>query len=144
MKKTYGILCAGENPLLSQLVGKAPIPLSGDSLRQTLEQAAAAGATEFLVAMDGDGGLRAAETLLELKRQYPALRLSCLMRWEEQAVHWPEPLRDRWFDAFAACDREILLEHRPSADNLRRCVDYLRQNSQELLLFREADEAQSV
>ena len=137
MKHTCGVICVGENSLIRYLVGREPVLLDRDSLRAAMEQKIGAGIREFAVLMDEGGGLLAAETALALKREHPGLRLTCLMRWEEQAASWPEPLRDRWFDAFAACDEELLVEPRRSTDNLKRCIDCLRERSSDWVVFCE-------
>ena len=69
-------------------------------VRDELEKCIKQGAEEFAIAMDNGLGLMAASMVMVLKKQYPNIRLTCLMRWEEQAADWPEADRTLWFAAF--------------------------------------------
>ena len=134
MEKTCAIVSIPENQLMRELGEKACL-LDARSVAESIEKLADSGVREFLVAMDDGGGLLAAEAVLKLKKAYPEIRLACLMLWEEQAAHWPESLRNRWFAAFAACDREIILERRRSKDNLQKRNCFLKEYSPSLLVI---------
>ena len=57
--------------------------------------------------MDCGVGLYAAETLHGLKEQDDALKTICFVPYEEQATKWTPELRDRYFNALAACTEVV-------------------------------------
>lgn len=61
------------------------------------------GCTRFAVSMDCGVGLYAAEILQGLKGSDDALETICYVPYEEQATKWTPELRDRYFNALAAC-----------------------------------------
>ena len=63
----------------------------------------AEGCTRFAISMDCGVGLTAAEILHGLKEQDDALEMICYVPYEEQATKWTPELRDRYFNALAAC-----------------------------------------
>ena len=65
------------------------------------------GCTRFAVSMDCGVGLYAAEILHGLKGSDDALETICYVPYEEQATKWTPELRDRYFNALAACTEVI-------------------------------------
>ena len=65
------------------------------------------GCTRFAVSMDCGVGLYAAEILHGLKEPDDALETICYVPYEEQAIKWTPELRDRYFNALAACTEVI-------------------------------------
>ena len=65
------------------------------------------GCTRFAVSMDCGVGLYAAEILHGLKEQDDALETICYVPYEEQAAKWMPELRDRYFNALAACTEVV-------------------------------------
>ena len=65
------------------------------------------GSTRFAISMDCGVGLYAAEILHGLKEQDDALETICYVPYEEQATMWTPDLRDRYFNALAACTEVI-------------------------------------
>ena len=65
------------------------------------------GCTRFAVSMDCGVGLYTAEILHGLKEQDDALKTICYVPYEEQATKWTPELRDRYFNALAACTEVI-------------------------------------
>ncbi len=61
------------------------------------------GFTRFAVSMDCGVGLYAAEILQGLKESDEELEMICYVPYEEQATKWTPELRDRYFNALAAC-----------------------------------------
>ena len=61
------------------------------------------GCTRFAISMDCGVGLYAAEILHGLKESDGALDTICYVPYEEQATKWTPELRDRYFNAMAAC-----------------------------------------
>ena len=65
------------------------------------------GCTRFAVSMDCGVGLYAAEILHGLKGSDDELETICYVPYEEQATKWTPELRDRYFNALAACTEVI-------------------------------------
>ena len=65
------------------------------------------GCMRFAVSMDCGVGLYAAEILHGLKEQDDALETICYVPYEEQATKWTPELRDRYFNALAACTEVV-------------------------------------
>ena len=61
------------------------------------------GCTRFAISMDCGVGLYAAEILHGLKESDEELKTICYVPYEEQATKWTPELRDRYFNALAAC-----------------------------------------
>ena len=65
------------------------------------------GCTRFAVSMDCGVGLYAAEILHGLTGSEEELETICYVPYEEQATKWTPDLRDRSFDALAACTEVV-------------------------------------
>ena len=65
------------------------------------------GCTRFAVSMDCGAGLYAAEIILGLKESDSELETVCYVPYEEQATKWTPELRDRYFNALAACTEVV-------------------------------------
>ena len=65
------------------------------------------GCTRFAVSMDCGVGLYAAEILHGLKGSDEELETICFVPYEEQATRWTPELRDRYFNALAACTEVV-------------------------------------
>ena len=65
------------------------------------------GCMRFAVSMDCGVGLYAAEILHGLKESDGALETICYVPYEEQATKWTPELRDRYFNALAACTEVV-------------------------------------
>ena len=65
------------------------------------------GCTRFTVSMDCGVGLYAAEILHGLKESDDALETICYVPYEEQTTKWMPELRDRYFNALAACTEVV-------------------------------------
>ena len=65
------------------------------------------GCTRFAISMDWGVGLYAAEILHGLKESDGALETICYVPYEEQATKWTPELRDRYFNALAACTEVV-------------------------------------
>ena len=81
--------------------------------------------THFLTGLFPGGDLIAAEQTLALAGRRPGLTLECVLPFEAQAAHWPEPLRDRYFAAAARCARETLLQRHETPDSRARTAAVL-------------------
>lgn len=85
--------------------------------------------THFITGMDQGFQLYGAGIIEELKKQWIQITLECAIPYEEQAAHWHEPMRNRYFDIIGHCDKETLLETHYSPDSLKKCNEYLVDNS---------------
>ena len=65
------------------------------------------GCTRFAVSMDCGVGLYAAEILHGLRGSEEELETICYVPCEEQATKWTPELRDRYFNALAACTEVV-------------------------------------
>ena len=65
------------------------------------------GCTRFAVSMDCGVGLYAAEIIHGLKESDEELEMICYVPYEEQATKWTPELRDRYFNALAACTEVV-------------------------------------
>ena len=65
------------------------------------------GYTRFAVSMDCGTALYAAEILQGLKESDGELETICYVPYEEQATKWTPELRDRYFNALAACTEVV-------------------------------------
>ena len=65
------------------------------------------GCTRFAISMDCGVGLYAAEILQGLKESDDALETICYIPYEEQATKWTPELRERYFNALAACTEVV-------------------------------------
>ena len=65
------------------------------------------GCTRFAVSMDCGVGLYAAEILHGLKETDGELEAICYVPFEEQATKWTPELRERYFNALAACTEVV-------------------------------------
>ena len=65
------------------------------------------GCTRFAISMDWGVGLYAAEILHGLKESDGALETICYVPHEDQATKWTPELRDRYFNALAACTKVV-------------------------------------
>ena len=65
------------------------------------------GCTRFAISMDCGVGLYAAEILHGLKGSDEELETICYVPYEEQATKWTQELRDRYFNALAACTEVV-------------------------------------
>lgn len=69
-----------------------------------------AGVTHFITGMALGIDQICAGLVLELKQKYSAVTLECAIPYEEQAVKWTVPQRDRYYDIIAASDNAIQLQ----------------------------------
>ena len=66
--------------------------------------------------MDCGVGLYAAEILQGLKGSDDALETICYVPYEEQATKWTPELRDRYFNALAACTEIVNVAYEKTVD----------------------------
>ena len=72
--------------------------------------------TRFAISMDCGVGLYTAEILQGLKGSEEELETICYVPYEEQATKWTPELRDRYFNALAACTEIVNVAHEKTVD----------------------------
>jgi hypothetical protein len=66
-----------------------------------------------------------AEIVPDLKATYPDITLECAFPCETQAVKWPKPLRDRYYNIAAKCDKETRLQTHCTPDCMLKRNQYM-------------------
>lgn len=66
-----------------------------------------------------------AEIVLDLKARYPDMQLECAIPYEEQAIRWPNALRERYYDIASKCDKETILQTHYSSGCFQRRNRYM-------------------
>lgn len=92
------------------------------AIKASIRQAIAQGFTVFRSGGAMGADLWCAQAVLELRRQYPRIRLHFILPCETQANHWPEAWRQRYFDLLSQADEVTYVQARYS----RGCM--LRRN----------------
>lgn len=83
------------------------------------------GVTHFISGMAIGVDMYAAEIVLGLKASNPEITLESAIPCESQAVKWSEPLRDRYFDIAAKCDKETLIQSHYTPDCMHKRNRYM-------------------
>jgi uncharacterized phage-like protein YoqJ len=94
-------------------------------LRAQIEKLIEMGVTHFISGMAIGVDMYAAEIVLDLKATYPDITLECAFPCETQAVKWPEPLRERYYNIAAECDKETMLQTHYTADCMLKRNQYM-------------------
>lgn len=81
-----------------------------DRLSAAAEAAYEAGCRHFLCGMARGADFYFCEAVLALRRQKNDVTLEAVIPCEEQAAHWSERDRDRYFSLVSACDGETLVQ----------------------------------
>lgn len=71
----------------------------------------------------------AAETILELKKQYRQITLECAIPCETQAIKWTESQRNRYFSIIEHCDKETLIQKHYTFDCMEKRNEYMVNSS---------------
>ena len=75
-----------------------------------LDQAYQAGYRHFLCGMARGADFYFGEAVVALRQRRPGVTLESVIPFEEQAAHWNETDRDRYFALAAQCDVETMLQ----------------------------------
>lgn len=89
--------------------------------RQIIEE----GVTHFISGMAIGVDMYAAEIVLDLKKKYPQITLEAAIPCETQAVKWTVPLRERYYDIAARCDKETMLQRHYTPDCMHKRNRYM-------------------
>ena len=75
----------------------------------------------------------AAEIVLELKSQYPQIKLECAIPCENQSIKWNERIRDRYFSIIEKSDLETMLQTQYTTDCMQKRNEYMVDKSDIIL-----------
>lgn len=87
----------------------------------------------FYIGMEPGVCQWAAEVILKLKKDYPSIKLHCVLSCETLANDWTEPQRDRFYTVMEHCDEEWTLQGAYTADCERKRVQYIIRRSDVVL-----------
>lgn len=87
------------------------------------------GINHFISGMAAGVDMFAAEIILDMKQTHPSVTLESAIPYENQPETWPEPLRDRYFDIAAHCDKESMLQTHYSLDCIDKLGQYMAEQS---------------
>ncbi|MDR1674505.1 MAG: DUF1273 domain-containing protein [Oscillospiraceae bacterium] len=80
------------------------------SLKDCIEKAINGGYTRFISGMAMGVDTWAAETVLELKKAHPHIKLEALIPCLDQCRYWSDCDKRRYYSILKQCDRKILLQ----------------------------------
>lgn len=77
------------------------------ALSAEISKLAASGYTDFLSGMAQGTDIWAAQAVLALRKEAPALKLRCVLPWEGQADRWTASARERYFSILEQADEVV-------------------------------------
>jgi len=80
-------------------------------LAEELERAYAGGMRHFICGMAAGADFYFCEAVLALRDRRPGVTVEAAIPCEEQADHWPEQDRTRYFGLVERCDFETMVQH---------------------------------
>ncbi|MCL2561201.1 MAG: DUF1273 domain-containing protein [Rikenellaceae bacterium] len=104
-------------------------------LCETLTALAEEGYTDFLCGMAEGFDLLAAEAVVAVRRDYPAVRLTAVVPFPEQARAFGVQTRERYEDLLAAADSVEVISPRYTADCFHRRNDWLVAHASVLICY---------
>lgn len=103
------------------------------------------GIETFYSGMDIGADIWAAEIILALKEQYPALRLIAVLPCETQANLWRKAQRERYFNILAQCDEVVYIsKQNTSACSFQRARYLLDHAFQLLTVFCDKNYSETI
>ena len=98
-----------------------------------LDQAYQAGYRHFLCGMARGADFYFGEAVVALRQRRPGVTLESVIPFEEQAAHWKETDRDRYFSLVAACDFETMVQRHYDQGCMLRRNRYMVDRSSRLI-----------
>ena len=89
-------------------------------LQSIIENLYETGVRHFITGMATGVDMYAAEIVIELKKEHPDIILESAIPYETQAIYWSVAMRERYYNIAAKCDIETMLQHRYTADCIRK------------------------
>ena len=138
MNRTCGIICPSDVFMTADTWLRASVAAE---LKRLITQKHI---TRFLCGMNLGGDLLCAEIVLELKASYPFITLESVFPYENQAEHWAEEQRDRYYDIASQCDRETLLQYHYDEKCIEQHNRYIAETSDILLTVSQTAQADNL
>ena len=69
------------------------------------------GYTRYISGMNLGGDLYCSECIIEMKALYNGLKMKSVFPYENQAAHWTEDQREKYYEIASKCDDELLLQY---------------------------------
>ena len=92
-----------------------------ERLDEAVEEAYRGGMRHFMCGMARGADFYFCEAVMKLRRRYPDVTLEAVIPCEEQAAHWWERERERYFTLVEHCDQETMVQrHYDKGCMLRR------------------------
>ncbi|MCD7947643.1 MAG: DUF1273 domain-containing protein [Oscillospiraceae bacterium] len=91
------------------------------------------GMRRFLCGMARGADMYFCDAVLALRTRYPDVELEAVIPCEEQAAHWSEAERNRYFSLVQACDYETMIQRRYDKDCMLRRNRYMIRRSSMLI-----------
>ena len=98
----------------------------------------------FLCGMNLGGELLCAEIILELRQYYPHITLESVFPYENQAEHWTEAQRDKYYEIASQCNEENLLEYHYDDQCLYRQKKFIADSSDIILTVSLTEETEKL
>ena len=96
-----------------------------EKIRAELNKAYEDGFRHFITGMARGSDLYFCEAVIQLRAEKRGVTLEAAIPCEEQAAHWPEHDRNRYFRLVAACDFETMVQRHYSAGCMQRRNRYM-------------------
>lgn len=93
--------------------------------------------TEFVSGMDLGLETYFAKKVIDYKKTYPNISLTCVIPYETQTEFWAEEERDCYYGIVEKCDKEILLQTKYTDEAIKNKNKYLIENSKFCIIVRQ-------
>lgn len=104
-----------------------------ERIRAEVERAYDEGYRHFICGMARGADFYFCEAVLELRDQRPGVTVEAAIPCEEQAAHWSERDRDRYFRLVGLCDFETMVQHRYDRGCMLRRNRYMVDHASRLI-----------
>lgn len=102
-------------------------------LSAALEDSCERGIRHFMCGVDLGAGFYFCEAVIALRERRPEITLEAVLCCEEQASHWTEQDRERYFNLVANCDQETMVQRRYDEGCVLRRNRYMVERSSRLI-----------
>lgn len=100
-----------------------------EALKNVVIEAVNKGYTNFLTGMAEGFDMMAAETVLDLKKQFKNLKLIAVIPCENQSAKWAEAEQQRYQDILQHCDEKIVLSEKYTPTCMNKRNMYMAERS---------------
>ncbi len=102
-------------------------------LREQIEELYGVGFTRFITGCAIGVDMWAGEIVTDLMKSYKDIELICVVPFEEQATHWSEKDRERYFDMLSSCTGAVTMQSRYTDDCYTKRNRYMIDHADVLL-----------